>query len=119
MHNCRKYATLEEILTATKSKRYTRTRLDRMMLCAFLGITREMLEAPGPYARVLAFNDRGRTLLRQNKKSGLYINAGEISDHPYWDLEKRAADLYGLFCADGMEAPGAEEKRRIYYQSEG
>ena len=118
MHNCRKYATLEEILTATKSKRYTRTRLDRMMLCAFLGITREMLEAPVPYARVLAFNDRGRTLLRQNKKSGLYINAGEISDHPYWDLEKRAADLYGLFCADGMEAPGAEEKRRIYYQSE-
>ena len=39
MHACRKYATLEEILNAVKTKRYTRTRLDRMVMCAFLGIT--------------------------------------------------------------------------------
>ena len=38
MHNARNYATLEEILSATKSKRYTRTRLDRMVMCAILGL---------------------------------------------------------------------------------
>jgi predicted nucleotidyltransferase len=37
MKNARQLATIEEILTATKSKRYTRTRLDRMVMCAFLG----------------------------------------------------------------------------------
>jgi len=29
-----------------------------MVMCAFLGITREMLEAEIPYTRVLAFTDR-------------------------------------------------------------
>jgi predicted nucleotidyltransferase len=36
MHACRQENTLEDILTAVKSKRYTRSRLDRMVLCAFL-----------------------------------------------------------------------------------
>ena len=115
MHNCRHGATLEEILTATKSKRYTRTRLDRMILCAFLDITQEILQSPVPYTRVLAFNEKGRAVLKQAKNSAAFINAGEAVDHPYWELEQRAANLYGLFCADGPEPPDAERKRRVYY----
>ena len=115
MHASRSCATLEEIIAATKSKRYTRTRIDRMVMCAFLGITAEMLEAEVPYTRVLAFNDTGRTILKEAKKTGIYPNAGESIDHPHWELEKRCGDLYGLFCVDSMESPGAEEKRRIYY----
>jgi hypothetical protein len=116
MHECRRQATLEDILTAVKSKRYTRSRLDRMVMCAFLGITREMLEAPAPYTRVLGFTDRGRKILSAHKKSGAFLNAGEWSDHPYQLLEKRCGDLYGLFCTKGPEAPGAEENRRIVYR---
>ena len=115
MHESRRQSTLEDILSATKSKRYTRTRLDRMALCAFLGITQEILEADVPYTRVLAFNDRGRSLLNSVKKQGLYRNAGEAAEHPYWELEKQCGDLYGLFCTDGPEPPGAEEARRVYY----
>lgn len=113
MHACREEATLEEIITATKSKRYTRTRLQRMILCAFLGISKEMLEAEIPYTRILAFTEKGRSILKDAKKSGIYINAGEKVDHPYWYLEKRCADLYGLFAVNSPEPPGAEEKRRI------
>ena len=118
MHESRRQATLEDILAATKSKRYTRTRLDRMALCAFLGISQEVLDADVPYTRVLAFNDRGRALLNSVKKQGLYRNAGEVTDHPYWQLEKRCGDLYGLFCTDGPEPPGAEEARRVYYHKQ-
>ena len=117
MHAARKHATVDEILTATKSKRYTRSRLDRMLLCAFLGIDAAALDAPAPYTRILAFNDRGRNILKDAKKTCHFVNAGQIPDHPYWTLEKRAADLYGLFCAEGIEPPGSEEKRRIYYRS--
>ena len=117
MHECRRQAALEDILTATKSKRYTRSRLDRMAMCAFLGIDKATLEAEAPYTRVLAFNDRGRELLSAHKKSGAFLNAGEKSDHPYWQLEKRWGDLYGLFCVDAPEAPGVEERRRIFYES--
>ena len=115
MHAARRETTLEEILNATKSKRYTRSRLDRMVMCALLGITEADLAMEIPYTRVLAFTDRGRKLLKQAKKTGTYLNAGEAFDHPYWQLEKRCGDLYSLFCVDGIEPPGREENRRIYY----
>ena len=117
MHASRSCASLEDILTATKSKRYTRSRLDRMVMCAFLGITQEMLETDVPYTRVLAFNDKGRSILKEAKTTNLYLNAGESCDDPYWELEKRCGDLYGLFSTAGPELPGLEEKRRIYYNN--
>ena len=115
MHAARQYATVEEILTAVKSKRYTRTRLDRMLMCAFLGITDEMLKKPAPYVRVLAFNDRGREILNNARKTGMFLNAGEKPDDPYWEFERRIGDLYGLFADSNVEAPGAEAARRIFY----
>ena len=115
MHNARRFACLEDVITATKSKRYTRTRLDRMVMCAFLGITEEMMASPAPYVRLLAFNDKGRSLLRQKKGTFPVVNAGEIPEDPYWQLEKRAGDLYGLFCVDAPEPPCKEENRRVVY----
>lgn len=115
MHAARRENTLEEILTAVKSKRYTRSRLDRMVMCAFLGLTEEALSQPVPYVRVLAFNETGRQILRQQKGGFPLRHAGEPMAHPYWGLETRAQDLYGLFAQDGPEPPGLEKKRRIYY----
>ena len=115
MRACREEASLEDIIAATKSKRYTRTRIDRMIMCAYLGIDRELLTAPVPYTRVLAFTDKGRAILKEAKKTGRYLNAGERGEGPYWELEKRCEDLYGLFQVSGTAAPGAAEKRRIFY----
>ncbi len=117
MHNARKFATLEEILTATKSKRYTRTRLDRMVMCAFLGITQEDMDAPAPYARVLALNDQGREILKAARETGLFPNAGEWVDSPYQNMECRAGMLYSLFSVDDC-TPYPEEDRRVYYRKE-
>lgn len=116
MHASRQEATVEAIIAATKSKRYTRTRIDRMMMCAFLGITKEMLEAEVPYIRVLAFNDKGREILKAAKMDGNFLNAGEKTDHPYYLLELRWGSLYGLFSTEIPGAPEAETKARIYYQ---
>lgn len=115
LHARQAETTLEDILTAMKSKRYTRTRLDRMVLCAVLGITEESLLSPAPYARILAFNDRGREILKNSTHRAFFKNAGETPDSPCWDLERRSGDVYGLFAVDGPEAPGMESKRRIYY----
>lgn len=119
MHESRSQATLEDILCAVKSKRYTRSRLDRMVMCAFLDITREMLEAPAPYARILAFNEKGRKILKSVKKQGFFLNAGEDSFSPYQSLEHRAGDLYGLFAENTVEPPGTDSRRRVYYLPEG
>lgn len=118
MHTSRREASLEAILTATKSKRYTRSRLDRMAMCAFLGLTEDDLKQSPPYARVLAFSNRGRELLHEKKKSGMeFLSAGEKSGHPYWKLESCCADLYGLFACPEPEPPGAEGRYRVFYQT--
>ncbi|MBQ8833949.1 MAG: nucleotidyltransferase family protein [Oscillospiraceae bacterium] len=118
MHESRRGTSLEEILGAVKSKRYTRTRLDRMVMCAFLGITKEMLEERVSYTRVLSFTEKGRAVLKQAKKQGVFLNAGEFTDLPNQRLERHCGDLYGLFCTAGPEPPGIEETRRIFYKSE-
>ena len=117
MHACREKATLEEILTEVKSKRYTRTRLDRMVLCAFLGLTQQDLTSPAPYVRVLALNDRGRQILKEARKAGHFPNIGQQLDDPYQALENRCGSLYGLFCADYPEPPHSEKELRVYYHT--
>ncbi len=67
MHACRTEASLEGILAAAKSKRYPRTRLMRMLLCAFLGLTEQQLTEPAPYVRVLALDADGRAILRAGR----------------------------------------------------
>ena len=118
MHACRSEAALEDIISATKSKRYTRTRIDRMIMCAFLGLTKEDLASPVPYTRVLALNDRGRAVLREARKHGTFLNAGEAVPTEYGARERRIGDLYGLFRVGFPEAPGAENARRVYYHKE-
>ena len=115
MHEGRRQSSLEDIATAVKSKRYTRTRIDRMIMCAFLGLTAEMLQSPVPYARVLAFNDRGREILKQARQFGTYPNIGEKLEHPYETLENRADDLYGLF-SPLPEPAGMANRRRVIYK---
>ena len=115
LRECRRGSTLEEILSAVKTKRYTRTRLDRMVLCAFLGLTKEALSEPAPYVRILGFTDRGREILRGSQGSIPLRNAGAPGDGEYWEAEKRWGDLYGLFRTDQPEPPGIEQNRRVVY----
>lgn len=116
MHASREMTTLEDIIAGTKSKRYTRTRIDRMVMCAFLGLTRQALEAPAPYTRVLALNDTGRQVLKQARQTGRFLNPGEAGERGFWELEKRCGALYGLFRVEGVASPMAEERRRIWVE---
>lgn len=115
MHAARQEATIEAILSAVKSKRYTRTRLDRMLMCAFLGITGDDLTQNIPYIRALAFNDRGRDILKKARTNMPILNIGHPADHPYADLERRCDDLYGLFSTNTPEPPGVNAAYRVYY----
>lgn len=111
MKASRKENRLEDIIASVKSKRYTRTRIDRMILCAFLGLTSVFLKTKPDFVRVLGFTDRGRAVLRSHEG---FINAGEAVD----ETQRRLGDLYGLFCAGGIEPPDAESRQRIFYHRE-
>lgn len=59
--------TLLGVLSAVKTKRYPLSRLRRMALCAALDVRADTGGAVPPYARLLAFMERGRSLLRDAK----------------------------------------------------
>lgn len=57
---------LIDLVNIVKSKRYTQTRIQRILLYALLGITKKDMQNSKkviPYARVLGFNTRGKEML--------------------------------------------------------
>ena len=97
---------LESLLETAKTKRYTRTRLQRLVYNAFLGIDASMSASLPPYIHVLGANARGREILRQAKEAGttlpLVTRASQIQElderaRAMYALECRAADLFAMF----------------------
>ena len=61
-----------EFLNIIKSKRYTNTRLQRILLYALLGITKKdmaLSKKATPYIRVLGFNNKGKYLISEISKA--------------------------------------------------
>ncbi len=58
------YNSVNEILFAVKSKRYTLARLRRILICALLNITKEIQNTEPCYARVLGFTNDGAKILK-------------------------------------------------------
>lgn len=104
-----------DFLEQTKTKRYTRARLSRLVLWAFLGLRAADVPECPPYIRVLGFNGRGREVLRRMKEcAGLPIltkpaHARELDEagRRLFELEARCTDLYDL-CFEPIPAPGRE-----------
>ena len=62
---------ISEFLSIINTKRYTQTRLKRILLYALLGITKKDMQISKsikPYARVLGFNEKGRELISEISK---------------------------------------------------
>ena len=66
----RYWKSYEDIIEDLKSKRYTRTRIARVLAMSLLGITRSDVKNAQNYIRVLAFDEKGSAYLKQVKKSG-------------------------------------------------
>jgi predicted nucleotidyltransferase len=100
----RNACSLDELFSAVKTKCYTMSRIRRIVMSAIIGIRREDLLFNPPYARVLAFNERGRELLGLAKqKSSIPVGTslaklGGTSRlaESFMALEERASQVYGL-----------------------
>ena len=76
-----------ELLTLIDTKRYTKTRLQRIFLYAILGITKDDMQLSKkitPYIRVLGFNENGKELIseatRRNPKLNLITSPKKFLD---------------------------------------
>ncbi len=112
MKAARTQSTWEAIVEATKSKRYPRTRIQRLLLCAYLGIMEQLLQSPYPYVRVLGSTQTGFSLLRnaRDKENLALIHPGDTpEDSRYYHMEQRASDLFTLFAQGGFDMRCAME----------
>lgn len=92
---------VESLLSALKTKRYTRTRLQRMLTHILLNHSKVQLAptelAAGPhYLRILGFNQTGRAMLKEMKQRAslpLLVQASSQS-LPQLELDLQASAIY-------------------------
>ena len=101
---------LTDLITAIKSKRYTQTRIQRILVCALLGINKKMMDMSKktiPYARILGFNPKGRMLISEianrNPKINMVTSVKKFVDQnknkqlaEMLDIDIFATDVYTL-----------------------
>ena len=121
----RRADSLDGLCAAIKSKRYTLSRIRRIVLSAFLGIDREIRAGPPPYIRVLGMTRRGAELLDAARPAAAlpivsrhadFASLGERARRVY-ALECLASDLYGL-CLPRRLPGGDEQRARPVYFTE-
>lgn len=95
--------TLSSLIEKVKSKRYAHSRIRRILLNAFLGITKKDADLLPTYIRILDFNEKGREILNTARKTAtlpLAKHGGQIKDNPdalaLWQRERVLDRLYQL-----------------------
>ena len=111
---------VEEMLASVKTKRYTMSRLRRIITYALLGITsKDMIPSP-PYVRVLGFNSVGRMALSEIKKTCTLPMITKLSELSHFEnecmrsfmLESHCDDIHAL-SGKKVRPCGANETYRI------
>ena len=115
--NIKKADTLNQLIMMTKSKRYTYTRIRRIMFNILLNITKQDIVTikenyyKSPYVRILGFNENGREILKEIKqrsdielinKTSLYTPKDEYSKL-FFEKDIKATQIYNI------------EKKSYYY----
>ena len=119
--------TLEELIQKVKSKRFTRTRIQRILLYALLGYTKEdmnFVQENIPYIRVLGFTETGKSLLstisKSNKKLKIVTSVKHFTDRcknkkilNLLQKDIRSTDIYTLGYRNNSQANLDYTKRLI------
>lgn len=103
---------LKDFMDVVKTKRYTQSRIQRILICALLGITKKDMESSkkcNPYIRVLGFNQKGREIIssaaKNNSKLDIITSVKKYSDvcsnkalRRMLDIDIFATDVYAMEC---------------------
>lgn len=92
---------LVDLISIVKSKRYTQTRIQRILVYALLGITKKDMEISkkvNPYIRILGVSNRGKTLISEITRLG--NNVPVITSVKKFMTESKNKDLKRLLQID-------------------
>ena len=98
-------STLEELIDNVKTKRYTHSRIRRILLSAYFGISRQMRESEPQYISILAHNETGQKIIAQAKKTAtlpIVRNTSQVNKlknplvKSLWEQERVFDNIYNL-----------------------
>lgn len=107
--------TYDELLDALVSKRYPKTRIQRLLLYTLLGITKEKRTYlyNNPYIKALAFDEKGRTILNSIKsKATLPI----IKPHSKEKCNEMALFSSNLYYYISKQNRFLDLRKKVYYK---
>lgn len=114
--------TVDEILMDIKTKRYTYSRLRRIILNIFLSVKREDVYEPVRYLKVLCFNEKGREILRlmrSNAKLPIIMKSSDIYKTKniniisQYEREIKYSDIFAL-CSSSILPCSTEQKMSAF-----
>jgi len=89
--------TVEQLINSIKTRRYTRTKIQRIILHLMMNLTKEdvtVFNKYGPlYARVLGLSKKGKTLLRAIKKSSSTPLISKLSNYIRQTISERNSNI--------------------------
>ncbi len=97
--------TLDELVGKVKTKRYTHSRIRRIVLAAYFGITEDMRKAEPQYINILAHNETGQKIIAEAKKTAalpIVRNTSQVNKlkNPIikstWERERLFDKIYDL-----------------------
>lgn len=97
---------VSELADLIKTKRYTHSRIRRIILSAYLGITDNHRRMSVPYIKILDHNEKGQELISKMKKSAslpIVRNTAQINKlkdpglKAFWETERTFDKLYEMF----------------------
>ena len=96
--NAFKYTDYYDFINASISKRYTRSRINRILIMILNNITKEDVSnlKNNEYVRVLGFNDKGRQYLRDLKDVNIITQFKNIPSS-FKDMEWKMSNVYASF----------------------
>lgn len=114
-----KEPSVEQLLQCIKTKRFTRTKLQRTLLRILLNhskaaLSYEMLKAGPSYLRILGFSQKGQLLLKKMKQTSKVPIVTKVTREPspLLDLDIRATSIYSLAYREAS----TEHMLRDYYE---
>ena len=102
VQNIGKANSLDELINLCKSKRYSYTRLNRILCHVLLCVDNELLslrKSPPKYIRILGFNNKGREILKeikQNSEINIVNKLSKSKPDPLLDFDIKATNIYSL-----------------------
>ena len=117
-----KSTSLSEAIENAKTKRYAHSRIRRIFLNAFLGVPYDLQLSEPPYARILAFNDTGRIIIKNAKKTSripIITKTASVKEESekaikLLALERNADAIYSLFMKNPISQGSTFVSSPIY-----